>query len=517
MESKLQMRSLASTAPTVQQELLSINTREVKLTADIGIDDSLVVGRRNNHRMVIFDLGGNSITMSDPTKPPIVFEAATQNDAAINTSTIWVIINGKIIGGSHGVYMKGGYQGIIAGVQFFEQSKFSARVEFCLQTTFERCMFYNPHENGLFIGRGSWGGASPSNSQSNMTVVSRCHFKGKGDQSKTMLEINSSSQCAIEHCIIEGGSNEYGIKFTGVSTHTRLLFIYNLWVETICKEAAIYSEILGNVSVNGISTQHAQCLFDVQKGHLEINHAQQIHAGCWGVTNYLQTGLNIKNSAVVISKPEFWRDETGEVRFPKRTRIEFPYGSDQPDTETGTDETDTETNPLDIATAFGANEHAIDVAENYGIVCKFSIPEFINGNTIVSLGTYVRSANGYPLVRVYGARHGDGRATIHLNLNDVYKSQTDGQFIATGIEPGQEYILYLHKADKLTIGLYGGNVREYNLLPSNGALTHICGLCFVNPNRQVPQGVTPGEFEGYYLPDADLSTLYEICEFVKNN
>jgi hypothetical protein len=297
-----------------------------------------------------------------------------------------------------------------------------------------------------------------------------------------------------------------------------LLQITNLWIETVCRQAGIYSEILGNVSVNGISTQHAQCLFDVQKGHLVIDNAQQIHAGCWGRVNYTQTGLNIKNSAVVISKPEFWYDENEVNRFPLKTRVEMPFGSAQPDIETGTDNTDTETDPNEIEVdSFEAGATPFEVAENYGIVCKFRIPEFINGNTIVSLGTYIRGANGYPLVRVYGARHGDGRATLHLNLNDVYKSQTDGQFIATGIEPGQEYILYLHKADKLTVGLYGGNVREYNLLPSNGDLTHICGLCYVNPNRQVPQGVTPGEFEGYYLPDAELSTLYEICEFVKNN
>lgn len=505
-----------------REAALDPTVAKVSLNGNLTISEPIIIGRRPNgkgQQFKLIELNGYSITMTEDL-PIFKYEASSLSAANINLATTIIVRLGTLIGGSKGAEIIGSYGCEFVNVSFADQTDIQLDLQFCLAAKVTNCWFYNPLKNGLRISRGHFSGANSANSQSNMTVVNGCHFKGWQEQTDTQIEVLSSNNVRIVDCIIEGGNPTYGIKFHGSSTHTRLLMIENLWFECVPREAGIYTNIAGITDINGICTQHPFKLFQVDNNlsRLSVQNAQQIHSGCYAqVTD--SCDISVRSSAVHLASRDFWKLADGTNSPTSFFSASDMYRNNLPDVTYGND-VEVEESNIHVFD-FGTDITEVEFKPNdpYFILGKFTLETISADGTIFALGNAQRPDDGrYSLVRVRTVRHsGSGLGSLHFYLfgQGLYNSQLSGDYIETGIEAGKEYVCYLHfDGTTYTAGVRGGNSRQYPAIEMTQDLTALTGMKYIFPNRPNGNGFAYGQFEGKFYKGA--ATIQQMNAFIQS-
>lgn len=143
---------------------------------------------------------------------------------------------------------------------------------FALQTSFSYCYATNC-TNGFIADMGNWVGASSSNSQSNHTTFTSCHYYGDGENAAgsivgSAFQAIASSGCSFNDCIVEGASVVYGILIdTQGSSTVKTGYIKNCHVECNPGTTGAFIKWIsagGILSIDGIFGQYTGIMVDVE-------------------------------------------------------------------------------------------------------------------------------------------------------------------------------------------------------------------------------------------------------------
>lgn len=134
-------------------------------------------------------------------------------------------------------------------------------LRFALHTDLNYCYATNC-TNGMIADMGNWSGATNSNSQSNHTTFTSCHYYGDGENAGGQIvgsafQAIASSGCSFNDCIVEGASVLYGIlidsKGSGV---VKTGYIKNCHVECVNGTVGSFIKWIpasGVLTIDGVS------------------------------------------------------------------------------------------------------------------------------------------------------------------------------------------------------------------------------------------------------------------------
>jgi hypothetical protein len=469
-----------------QQDLLNPNIYEVNLTQDLVINEPLVIARRNNRRQVLINLRGHRITQTDPTKNVFEFLASSLNDMEINTQTWWKITGGQITGGNIGVFVQGGYLGLIEEVSFLNQIT-SIRSNLGLMTRIKGC-FFSPKENAIILSSGGPQGTA-SNSQCNSSKIEDCHFQMKPG-SKVGITIHSTNGVLIDNVVFEGGGTpDYLIKFQGSSTHARTIGIHNVHIEFAQgpTQAAFYSEISGNMIVDKVMVQGCP---GIPLFELKHNGVKLVASNICEVpsTSYAKITpsceVNIKDSASRLYNPAFWVRPDGTTGPPSFSRFEAEYRRGNHDTETGAPPPDDEVIEPDFFTS--GIEDYVNQGEPFLVVWAGIVEEWATQSALFSISRRTNvPEGGYPSIAV-ALRLNSARTMASANLKITSRGiVTNSQNFATGLALGVGYTVFVYfDGQKYTCGVEGGSTSVFDGLPVIQDPTEVIAVdCDLWPNR----------------------------------
>jgi len=122
----------------------------------------------------------------------------------------------------------------------FNGAKILLDLQFCLAAKINSCFFQNCDSIGLYIRKGTWSGASGSNSQSNVTTVNGARFYGVTNQ-YTQSYVDVSSNVTFNDCIYEGGNPRHNAIWDGNGSTNYVDAAYNnLHLENTPSVASIW-------------------------------------------------------------------------------------------------------------------------------------------------------------------------------------------------------------------------------------------------------------------------------------
>lgn len=144
-------------------------------------------------------------------------------------------------------------------------------LRFSLQTDLNYCYATNC-TNGMIADMGNWSGATNSNSQSNHTTFTSCHYYGDGENAGgsivgSAFQAIASSGCTFNDCIVEGASVLYGILIDSKgSAVVKTGYIKNCHVECVNGTAGSFINWIpagGILTIDGIFGQYAGIMVSV--------------------------------------------------------------------------------------------------------------------------------------------------------------------------------------------------------------------------------------------------------------
>lgn len=128
------------------------------------------------------------------------------------TNNRYIIHNFTLVnGGKYGVDIGASFNSQIENIHFSSQTEACIRLRFALMTKVSNVIML-PLYDGIQIYSGDWSRATPTNSQSNHTVLSQCRVYALRN-SRYSYHIKQSSGIVLRDCISEGHDNEIAVKF----------------------------------------------------------------------------------------------------------------------------------------------------------------------------------------------------------------------------------------------------------------------------------------------------------------
>ena len=149
--------------------------------------------------------GGNGFTTAVNT--------AAEAKARISTTRYYIHDFAEILEGDRAIDLRATIGSVVERVKCKSQNLTAINLEWAMHTSVRDVEVVHPDSIGVYVGIGSWGGASATNSQSNKTILSQVRaYIGKPTASAFVVD--NCEGVIIESCTSEGGDALHDIFFT---------------------------------------------------------------------------------------------------------------------------------------------------------------------------------------------------------------------------------------------------------------------------------------------------------------
>lgn len=136
---------------------------------------------------------------------------ADQKGAMRRTASRYLIRDfAAIEGGRKAIDLKATLNSTISNCRFTGQTEAAIDLRFCLMARVENVLVTNPAKRGIVVRSGDWTGATPTNSQSNSTVLAQCRVYCAATTTEAFTVLNSGGVRMMD-CISEGAAADHDL------------------------------------------------------------------------------------------------------------------------------------------------------------------------------------------------------------------------------------------------------------------------------------------------------------------
>ncbi len=161
-------------------------------------------------QLLVIDGKGCRLVLG-PNSNGFTCAVADQKAAMRRTASRYTIRDfASIEGGRKGIDLKATLGSTIANCRLVGQSEAAIDLCFCLMARVQNVLVTNPARKGIVVRCGDWPGATPTNSQSNSTVLEQCRVYCAATTTEAFTVLNCGG-VRMTDCVSEGAATDHDL------------------------------------------------------------------------------------------------------------------------------------------------------------------------------------------------------------------------------------------------------------------------------------------------------------------
>lgn len=161
-------------------------------------------------QLLVIDGKGSRLVLG-PESNGFTCAIADQKAAMRRTASRYVIRDfAAIEGGRKAIDLKATLGSTISNCRLVGQTEVAIDLRFCLMARVQNVLVTNPRRKGIVVRTGDWPGATPTNSQSNSTVLEQCRVYCATTTTEAFTVLNSGG-VRMTDCISEGAAADHDL------------------------------------------------------------------------------------------------------------------------------------------------------------------------------------------------------------------------------------------------------------------------------------------------------------------
>lgn len=276
------------------------------------------------HRLLVIDGMGSQLTLGERSMG-FRNRADDMKDALANTNNRYHISNFSMISnGMKAIDINGSMGTIIENLDLVNQTETAIDLKFGLLTKISNIRLTNFRKEGIIMRSGDWRGATPTNSQSNHTVLNQC--RAYAFETATIpFGIFNTNGVVMNDCASEGFESDYDIYLSAVvdgdetkianNSVVKQFFLNNFHAEHQVRRSSIFVNMPSKAVVN-LSGVYWNAQMKSPIIHYSNGQVNLMNIGWWHQSFKIATRVNAPRVNIIRAPQELDLDTILKVVDP---------------------------------------------------------------------------------------------------------------------------------------------------------------------------------------------------------